>query len=137
MLYLAHLFSRDASRVHNAATVCGYFIANNVLHFAFTALLVNSCFGWAEGLLLLNFASLTVLQFRRKDLPIQTHLPTVSFPLSWTFVALYWNGFMMIPNQSLVAARVAGSIFIWGILGYGLVCLLALKVCSYHQCFLG
>ncbi|KAJ6436097.1 restless-like transposase [Purpureocillium lavendulum] len=110
-----------------------YFIANNIFHSAFTALLVNSCFGWAEGFLLLNFTNLTVLQFRRKDLPIQMHLPTVSFPLSWTFVALYWNGFMMVPNQSLVAARVVGSIFIWAIFGYGLFSLLALE--DFALCF--
>ncbi|KAK4078020.1 hypothetical protein Purlil1_12128 [Purpureocillium lilacinum] len=133
VLYLAQLFSRDASRVHSAAAVCGHFTASNALHVVFTALFVKSLFRWAEGILLLNFVNLTVMQCRHKGLPIQVHLPAISFPLSWTFFALYWNGFMMVPNQSEVAARVAGSIIVWAILGYGLFSLLAQK--DYALCF--
>ena len=136
VLYLAQLFSRDASRVRSAAAVCGHFTASNALHVVFTALFVKSLFRWAEGILLLNFVNLTVMQCRHKGLPIQVHLPATSFPLSWTFFALCWNGFMMVPNQSEVAARVAGSIIVWAILGYGLFSLLAQKVrnrCQYDS----
>lgn len=58
------------------------------------------------------------------------HLPAVSGPLAWTFVALYWNGAIMLPGHSSLPARILSNILVWGILGYGLFFLLFYRVCS-------
>ncbi|PWI65003.1 hypothetical protein PCL_08362 [Purpureocillium lilacinum] len=134
VLFIVQLFSRDSDRVQQAVHVCIYFIANNVLHAIFLLLFVHSFFWLSEAVLVLNFINLSVLHFRHKALPLQIQLSAVSFPLSWTFFALYWNGFMMVPNQSLVAARVVGCVFIWALLGYGILSLGAFKDPAMSLC---
>ncbi|KAK4065940.1 hypothetical protein Purlil1_13999 [Purpureocillium lilacinum] len=134
VLYIAQLFSRDNERVRQAVGVSGYFVLNNLLHSLFVILFVHSCFRWAEGILLLNFVNLSVLRFRHRALPLQVHLPAISLPQSWTFFALYWNGFMMVRDQPLIASRVAGGIFIWALLGYGILSLGAFKDAALSIC---
>lgn len=128
VLFIAQLFTRDGDRVREALNVCLYFIANNTLHATFVLLFVHSYFQLAEAALALNFVNLSVLHFRHNALSLPIQLSTISFPLSWTFFALYWNGFMMVPNQSLTAARVVGCILIWALLGYGVLSLAAFRV---------
>lgn len=128
MLFIAQLFSRDGDRVREALNVCLYFIANNTLHATFVLLFVHSYFQLAEVALALNFINLSVLHFRHNALSLPIQLSTISFPLSWTFFALYWNGFMMVPNQSLTVARVVGCILIWALLAYGVLSLAAFRV---------
>ncbi|KAK4077238.1 hypothetical protein Purlil1_12421 [Purpureocillium lilacinum] len=127
VLFIAQLFTRDGDRVREALNVCLYFIANNTLHATFVLLFVHSYFQLAEAALALNFVNLSVLHFRHNALSLPIQLSTISFPLSWTFFALYWNGFMMVPNQSLTAARVVGCILIWALLGYGVLSLAAFR----------
>ncbi|KAL1836480.1 hypothetical protein VTJ49DRAFT_5082 [Mycothermus thermophilus] len=50
---------------------------------------------------------------------VTIHLPAVSGPLAWTFVAIYWNGAIMVPHQNSLPARILANVFVWSILGYG------------------
>lgn len=125
--YAGHLFSSDTTKVNAACTVGSHFILNNLLHFAFVMLFVRSHFVWAEVMLVLNFANLSSLYFRHNSYPRFIHMPAVSGPLAWTFVAIYWNGAIMVPHQNSLVARVFANIFVWSILVYGMFFILAYK----------
>lgn len=125
--YVSHLFSSDVDKV-NAAAACGsHFILNNLFHFAFVMLFVRGHFGWAELILILNFFNLSSLAFRHHAYPRFIHAPVVSGPLAWTFVAIYWNGAIMVPNEDSLVARIFANIFVWSILVYGLFFIAAYK----------
>ncbi|KAK4034219.1 hypothetical protein C8A01DRAFT_18942 [Parachaetomium inaequale] len=125
--YISHLFSSKTESVNAACAVGSHFIANNLLHTAFILLFVHSHFVWAEVLLLLNFANLTSLYFRHNTYPRFIHLPAVSGPLAWTFVAIYWNGAIMVPHSGTLVARVFANVFVWSVLGYGLFFIILYK----------
>jgi hypothetical protein len=125
--YIGHLFSKNTDYVNAAASVGSHFILNNLFHFAFVMLFVRSHFAWAELILLLNFANLTLLYFRHNTYPRFIHTPVVSLPLAWTFVAIYWNGAIMVPHQHSLVARIFGNVFIWSILVYGLFFIIIYK----------
>lgn len=91
-------------------------------------LFVRSLFGWAELIVILNFINLTSLYFRHPGYSRFLHEAVVSGPLAWSFVAIYWNGAIMVPNPDTLVARVFGNIFIWSILAYGLFFIVAYKV---------
>jgi hypothetical protein len=126
--YIGHLFSSNADHVHAAASVGSHFIMNNLFHFAFVMLFVRSHFHWAELILVLNFFNLTSLYFRHNTYPRFIHTPVVSMPLAWTYVALHWNGALMVHHPTSLVARIFGNIFIWGILAYGSFYIVAFKV---------
>ena len=117
--YLVQLFSSNLETVNAAAAVGSHFILNNLLHFAFVMLFVRSHFVWAELILVVNFFNLTSLYFRHNKYPRAIHAPTVSGPLAWTFVAIYWNGAIMVHRPDTLVARIFANIFVWGILVYG------------------
>ncbi|KAB5572136.1 hypothetical protein GE09DRAFT_1054316 [Coniochaeta sp. 2T2.1] len=117
--YVAHLFSSKAETVNAACAVGSHFIANNILHSAFVFLFVYRHFAWAELFLVLNFFNLTSLYFRHNAYPRFIHAPTVSGPLAWTFVAIYWNGAIMVYHPHNLVARIFANIFVWSILAYG------------------
>lgn len=125
--YITHLFSSNTDNVNAAASVGSHFIANNLLHFAFVMLFVRSHFGWAEFILVLNFANLVSLYFRHNTYPRFIHLPVVSGPLAWTFVAIYWNGALMVPHPGSLVARIFANIFIWSILAFGMFFIVVYK----------
>ncbi|RDA95142.1 hypothetical protein CP533_1821 [Ophiocordyceps camponoti-saundersi (nom. inval.)] len=125
--YITHLFSSKSETVYAAAGVGSHFIANNLLHFAFVMLFVRSHFHWAELILVINFVNLSSLYFRHNSYARFIHAPAVSGPLAWTFVAIYWNGALMVPHQHNLVARVFGNIFIWSLLGYGSFFIIAYK----------
>ncbi|KAI0861725.1 DUF1774-domain-containing protein [Xylaria cubensis] len=118
--YIAHLFSGNVESVNSACSVGSHFILNNLFHFAFVMLFVRSLFGWAELIIILNFVNLSSLYFRHNAYARFIHVPVVSGPLAWTFVAIYWNGAIMVPNPQTLVARIFGNIFIWSIMVYGL-----------------
>jgi len=118
--YATSLFSSSADVVHAAASVGSHFIFNNIFHVIFVLLFVNSHFAIAEVILILNFANLSSLYFRHNTTPRFIHVPVASGPLAWTFVAIYWNGAIMVPHPHTLVARIFGNIFIWSILVYGL-----------------
>lgn len=118
--YIAHLFSGDLEKVNAACAVGSHFILNNLFHFAFVMLLVRSLFGWAELLIIVNFFNLTSLYFRHPGYSRIMHEAVVSGPLAWAFVAIYWNGAMMVYHPESLVARIFGNIFIWAIMVYGL-----------------
>jgi len=124
--YVWQLFSTNANNVTAAAGVGSHFIINNLLQFAFVMLLVRSHFVWAEFILIVNFFNLSSLYFRHNTHPRLIHIPAVSGPLAWTFVALFWNGAIAV-NASSVPARIAGNVAIWAFLVYGLFFLVAFK----------
>lgn len=132
LAYTTHLFSSTPETVNAACSVGSHFILNNLLHFAFVMLFVRSHFVWAEIMLILNFANLTSLYFRHATVThrprlLLVHFPAVSGPLAWTFVALYWNGAIMVPHQNSLVARIFANVFVWAILGYGMFFIVAYK----------
>jgi len=124
--YVWHLFSANADYVNAAASVGSHFIFSNLLNFGFVMLFVRSHFVWAEILLIINFFNLSSLYFRHNTYPRFIHVPVVSGPLAWTFVALYWNGAIAV-NSHHLAARILANVAIWGILVYGLFFLIIYK----------
>lgn len=126
LAYVWHLFSNNNDYVQAAAGVGSHFIVNNLLQFAFIMLFVRSHFFWAEVILVFNFFNLSSLYFRHNTHPRFIHLPAVSGPLAWTFVALYWNGAIAVNAHSL-PARILANIAIWGILVYGFFFLIVYK----------
>jgi hypothetical protein len=125
--YVGHLFSSKVETVNAACAVGSHFILNNLLHFAWVLLFVNAHFILSEIFLIANFINLTILYFRHNTYPRFIHWPAVSGPLAWTFVAIYWNGAIMIPYQGSLVARVFANIFIWSILGFGMFFIIAFK----------
>jgi len=117
--YIGHLFSSNIEKVNAACAVGSHFIFNNLFHFAFVMLFVRSYFGWAELLLIVNFFNLSSLYFRHNSYARFIHTPVVSGPLAWTFVAIYWNGAIMVHHPGSLVARIFANIFIWSILAYG------------------
>lgn len=116
--YSWHLYSGNEVYVTAAATVGGHFVVNNLLLFAFIHLWVRSYFWIAELILVLNFINLSAAYFNHSTTPRFIHIPVVSGPLAWNFVALYWVGAVMVHAHSL-PARIVANIFIWSIAGYG------------------
>lgn len=117
--YIAHLFSSKIESVNAACAVGSHFIVNNLLHFAWVLLFVHGHFVWSEVVLIINLVNLTALYFRHNTYPRFIHFPAVSGPLAWTFVAIYWNGAIMVPVQDSLVARIFANIFIWSILAFG------------------
>lgn len=124
--YCWHLYASNTVYVAAAANVGSHFIAQNLLLFGFIHLWVRSHFWLAELLLIINFLNLSAAYFRHSTSPRFIHIPVVSGPLAWNFVALYWCGAVMVHAHTL-AARIVANIFIWGILAYGLFFLVAFK----------
>jgi len=117
--YVAHLFSSNTDYVNAAASVGSHFILNNLLQFAFVMLFVRGFFIIAEIMVIANFFNLSSLYFRHNTYPRFIHWPVVSAPLAWNFVAIYWNGAIMVHAPHNLVARIFGNIFIWSILVYG------------------
>jgi len=89
-------------------------------------LFTRSHFFWSEVLLIVNFFNLSSLYFRHSTHPRFIHIPVVSGPLAFSFVALYWNGAIAV-NATSLAARILANIAIWGILAYGFFFLIVFK----------
>ena len=141
--YMYHLYRGEHKAV--AANVGSHFIANNLLMFGFVMLWVEGRrFFWiAEILLIINFLNLTALYFRHSTTPLLVHIPVVTGPLAWTFVALFWCGAAVVDAQNL-PARILANVAVWGWLVYGLFFLivykdwtmgLALSVLTACECF--
>jgi len=124
--YIWHLYSANEHFVTSAANVGSHFIFNNLLVFGFIMLWVRGYFWAGELLLIVNFFNLTSLYFRHSATPRFVHIPVVSAPYAWTFVALFWDGAAMVHAHTL-AARILANIAIWGILGFGGFFILAFK----------
>jgi len=116
--YVWHLFSANTEFVTHAANVGSHFIFHNLLTFGFIMLYVRGHFWQGELLQIVNFFNLLILYLRHSTTPRFVHIPVVSGPLAWTWVALFWNGAAMVNAHSL-AARIVANIFIWGILIFG------------------
>jgi len=119
---------------HVAASVGSHFIVNNLLHFAFVLLFVHNQFVAAEVVLVVNFFNLTAQYSRHGSYARYIHMPVVSAPLAWTFVALFWNGAIMVHHPDHLVARILGNVFIWAILIYGLFYIVIYKVSGGCVC---
>lgn len=124
--YIWHLFSSNVDFVRAASNVGSHFILNNLLHFGFLMLWVRSRFWLAELLLVINFFNLSSLYFRHSNHSLSIHIPVVSGPLAWNFVAIFMTGAAMINSRDL-PARILANVAIWGILVYGLFFLIIYK----------
>jgi len=124
--YIWHLFSANTDYVQAAASVGSHFIFNNLLQFGWVMLFTRSHFVWSEVLLIVNFFNLSSLYFRHPTHPRFIHVPVVTGPLAFSFVAIYWNGAIATHAEGL-AARIIANIAIWGILVYGMFFLVTFK----------
>lgn len=124
--YAYSLYMSNTVYVYAAANIGSHFIANNLLLFGFIHLWVRSHFWLAEFLLIINFFNLSSAYFRHSTTPRVIHISTVSGPLAWNFVALYWCGAVAVGTDNQVA-RIVANVFIWGYLVYGLFFLAAYK----------
>jgi Fungal protein of unknown function (DUF1774) len=124
--YMYYLWAGDHKV--EAANVGAHFITNNLLMFGFVMLWVRGIrFFWvAELLLVLNFSNLSALYLRHPKTPLLVHIPVITGPLAWNFVALFWCGAAMV-NATGLAARILANIAVWGWLCYGFFFLLAFK----------
>lgn len=77
-------------------------------------------------MLILDAFNLTSLYFRHPRTLYFIHIPIVTGPLAWNFVAVLWNGAAMVGAQGL-AARIIANIAIWSILLYGTFFMAAFK----------
>lgn len=99
---------------------------HNLLTFGFIMLWVRGRFWIAEVLLIINLFNLIMLYFRHSTYPRLIHVPIVSAPLAWTYVAILWDGAAAVNAQNL-PARIIANIFIWGILAIGAFYILIFK----------
>jgi len=124
--YVAHLYTSNSVYVTAAANVGSHFITSNLMFFGFIMLWVRGHFWIAEILLIVNFFNLSSAYFRHPKTPRFIHIPVVSGPLAFNFVALYWCGAAAVNAHSL-PARILANVAIWGILAYGMFFLAAYK----------
>jgi len=124
--YSWHLYANNSVYVTAAANVGSHFILHNLLLFGFIHLWVRSHYWIALVILIINFANLSSAYFRHSTTPRFIHIPVVSGPLAWNFVALYWVGAAAVHSDGL-AARILANVAIWGILVYGMFFLAAFK----------
>lgn len=87
---------------------------------------VRGRFWIGEVLLIINLFNLIMLYFRHSTYPRLIHIPIVSAPLAWTYIAILWDGAAAVNAHSL-AARIVANVFIWGILGIGAFYVLIFK----------
>lgn len=124
--YVRYLWSADKHFVTSAANVGSHFILHNLLSFGFIMLWVRGFFWQGELLLIVNLFNLTLLYFGHPTTPRFIHIPIVSAPLAWNYVAILWDGAAMVNAHSL-AARILANIVIWGILFLGAFFILTFK----------
>ena len=99
---------------------------HNLLTFGFIMLWVRGRFWIGEVLLIINLFNLILLYFRHSTYPRLIHIPIVSAPLAWTYIAILWDGAAAVNAQNL-AARIVANLFIWGILAIGVFYLVIFK----------
>lgn len=126
LVYTYHLYSSSSVHLTAAANIGSHFILHNLLIFGFIHLWTRSHFWLALLLIVVNFFNLSAAYFRHPTMPRSIHIGTVSGPLAWNFVALYWVGAVAVHAHNL-PARIVANIFIWGILVYGGFFLMAYK----------
>lgn len=80
---------------------------------------VRSQFWIAELVLIINAFNLKALYLRCSTTPSFIHVPVVSGPWAWTFIALFWNGAVAIDAQNF-AARIVANVAILSFLLFGL-----------------
>ncbi|MCJ1455792.1 hypothetical protein MMC28_006148 [Mycoblastus sanguinarius] len=117
--YIYFLYANDAEVVRDAANVGSHFIVHNLLQSAFILVWVHSRFWVGEILLIVDIINLTSLYFRHPRTPRFIHMPVVSGPMAWTFMAILSNGAAMVGAQT-VPARIFANVAVWAILFYGL-----------------
>ncbi|KAF2684271.1 DUF1774-domain-containing protein [Lentithecium fluviatile CBS 122367] len=127
LVYAWALYTSNTVYVTAAANIGAHYIASNLLLFGFIHLWVRSLFAIAELLIIINFFNLSFAYFRHSTTPRLIHIGTVSGPLAWNFVALYWVGARAVTTHDGLAARIVGNIFIWGFAAYGAFFLVAFK----------
>lgn len=124
--YSWHLYSGNEAYVTAAANVGSHFVVNNLLLFGAIHLWVRSHFWLCLLLLVINFFNLSAAYFRHSRTPRFIHIPVVSGPLAFNYVALFTVGAAAVNAHSLIA-RIFANIMIWSILGYGFFFLVAYK----------
>ena len=85
-------------------------------------------------MLIANLFNLTSLYFRHSKTPLFIHVPIVSAPYAWNYVAILWDGAAAVNARNL-PARILANIAIWGILVIGAFFILTFKDYTMGFCF--
>lgn len=85
-------------------------------------------------MLIANLFNLTSLYFRHSKTPLFVHVPIVSAPYAWNYVAILWDGAAAVNARNL-PARILANIAIWGILVIGAFFILTFKDYTMGFCF--
>ena len=85
-------------------------------------------------MLIANLFNLTLLYFRHSKTPLFVHVPIVSAPYAWNYVAILWDGAAAVNARNL-PARILANIAIWGILVIGAFFILTFKDYTMGFCF--
>ena len=132
LVYASSFWSAD--HIHLAAKICNHYVTSNLLFVGFIHFWVRSNFWIAESLLILNFFNLTFTYFCHGDLMRTTprkmntfiFISTITGPLAWSFVTIYWTGAAAIHSTHPVS-RIAANVVIWGWGGYAVFYLAAYR----------
>ena len=95
---------------------------------------VRGHFWPSEIILIANLFNMTSLYFRHSTTPLFVHIPIVSAPYAWNYVAILWAGAAMV-NATSLPARILANIVIWGILVLGAFFILTFKDYTMGVCF--
>ncbi|KAK9443939.1 ATP synthase F0 [Metarhizium brunneum] len=111
--YICHTSLTMAQLATVPPMVDTHFIINNLLHTIFAILVFCADFVFAEAALVVNFFNLLTLYSIDSGGPRFHHAGLVAGPLSWTIVAIYWNGSMTLPQPGSLVAGILSSIFLF------------------------
>lgn len=122
------MFCSDNFYLHATASVGAHHVLYNVLQSAFVLSFSHSQFLLSQILIVFGFIDLSWLYFRYQNLPLLIHISVVAGPLSWAFVAIYWNGAFLFHDLQTLPAEIVGSVLQLGIFGYGFFFIYYFKV---------
>ncbi|KAI9710255.1 MAG: hypothetical protein M1820_002748 [Bogoriella megaspora] len=115
-IYCWTLWSPHSHILTHSANLASHFIFHNLLLFGFINLWCRSYFWSGELLIILNFANLGIayirFPFKKGESRIITHTAVLAGPLSWTFVALFWDGAAMM-HATGFGARLFANVMVW------------------------
>lgn len=126
LLFISQIFlpsvESDSSRAKYTKKVAWHFTVFNLLTFFWTILFTKKHFFLSEILLVINLANIITLYFNHKTYAIRPlgdwvliHLSTCSFPLSWLFYSVFWNGAVLF-NVHKLFGRIIANVLIWDFL---------------------
>lgn len=118
--YMWDVYKRDEVAVAAAQKLGLYFVATNLVWVASVLLWTHGCYLICLGVLASNFVGLTIAYRRCSKLPLGVHVPLLSGPLAFNFVALFMVGSAN-SGEGCPVVEMFATVFVWSFLVYGVV----------------